>query len=102
MWATANIWGGPSVLFAWTTDKSAQTDTRNGSGRSSLIEILHFLLGGKTDTKSIFRQPPLDEHRFAIVFDLAGRRVRVQRVGCDGVKRCHLLVNPAVTQRSQP
>lgn len=29
----------------------------------------------------MFRQPPLDEHWFAMTFDLAGQRVRVQREG---------------------
>ncbi|MFJ8814839.1 DUF2326 domain-containing protein [Amycolatopsis thermoflava] len=72
---------GLNIVLADRTDKSAQTDTRNGSGKSSLIEILHYLLGGKADTKSMFRQPPLDAHWFAMVFDLAGRRVRVQRDG---------------------
>ena len=72
---------GLNIVLADRTDKSTQTDTRNGSGKSSLIEILHHLLGGKAETKSMFRQPPLDEHWFAMIFDLAGRRVRVQRDG---------------------
>lgn len=72
---------GLNIVLADRTDKSTQTDTRNGSGKSSLIEILHHLLGGKADTKSMFRQPPLDEHWFAMTFDLADQRVRVQREG---------------------
>jgi uncharacterized protein YydD (DUF2326 family) len=72
---------GLNIVLADRTDRSTQTDTRNGSGKSSLIEVLHHLLGGKADAKSLFRQPPLDEHWFAMTFDLAGRRVRVQRAG---------------------
>ncbi|EHR48455.1 hypothetical protein SacmaDRAFT_0140 [Saccharomonospora marina XMU15] len=72
---------GLNIVLADRTDKSTQTDTRNGSGKSSLIEILHHLLGGKADPKSMFRQPPLDEHWFAMIFDLAGHGVRVQREG---------------------
>jgi len=72
---------GLNIVLADRTEKSTQTDTRNGSGKSSLIEILHHLLGGTADTKSMFRQPPLDGHWFAMTFDLAGQRVRVQRAG---------------------
>jgi uncharacterized protein YydD (DUF2326 family) len=72
---------GLNVVLADRTDKSTQTDTRNGSGKSSLIEILHHLLGGKATPKSMFRQPPLDEHWFAMIFDLANHRVRVRREG---------------------
>lgn len=72
---------GLNIVLADRTDKSTQTDTRNGSGKTSLIEILHHLLGGKAEPKSMFRQPPLDEHWFAMVFDLGGQRVRVQRDG---------------------
>ncbi|MEV8609470.1 DUF2326 domain-containing protein [Amycolatopsis sp. NPDC051373] len=72
---------GLNVVLADRTDKSTQTDTRNGSGKSSLIEILHHLLGGKADTKSMFRQQPLDEHWFAMTFDLGDQLVRVQREG---------------------
>lgn len=72
---------GLNIVLADRTDKSTQTDTRNGSGKSSLVEILHHLLGAKAEPTSMFRQPPLDEHWFAMTFDLAGQRVRVQRAG---------------------
>jgi uncharacterized protein YydD (DUF2326 family) len=63
---------GLNIVLADRTDKSEQTDTRNGSGKSSLVEIFHHLLGGRADPKSMFRQPPLDEHWFAMTFDLGG------------------------------
>lgn len=72
---------GLNIVLANRTDMSTQTDTRNGSGKSSLIEILHHLLGGKAEPKSLFRQPPLAEHWFAMTFDLGGRRIRVRREG---------------------
>ncbi|AUI62998.1 DUF2326 domain-containing protein [Amycolatopsis sp. BJA-103] len=72
---------GLNIVLADRTEKSEQTDTRNGSGKSSLVEIFHYLLGGRADPRSMFRQPPLDAHWFAMTFDLAGQRVRVQRDG---------------------
>ncbi|ROP37238.1 DUF2326 domain-containing protein [Saccharothrix texasensis] len=72
---------GLNIVLADRTDKSEQTDTRNGSGKSSLVEILHHLLGGKAEPKSVFRMPPLDEHWFEMTFDLAGQRIRVRRDG---------------------
>src|SRR5262249_158683 len=77
---------GLNILLPPRTEKSEQTDTRTGSGKSSLIEIFHHLLGGRADPKSMFRQRPLDEHWFAMTFDLAGRRVRVQRNGTTPAK----------------
>lgn len=72
---------GLNILLADKTDHSDKTDTRNGSGKSSLVEVIHYLLGGNAEPKSMFRQPPLDEHWFAMTFDLAHRRVSVRRAG---------------------
>ena len=72
---------GLNIGLADRTDKSNLTDTRNGSGKSSIIEILHFLLGGKSDPRSIFRLAPLDKYWFEMTFDLRGDRTRVRRSG---------------------
>ncbi len=55
--------------------------TRNGAGKSSFVEIVHFLTAGDCDDNSIFRKPPLVEHSFSMEFDLGGKRVTASRSG---------------------
>lgn len=86
MFKTLNLHPGLNILLADKTDQSVETDTRNGSGKSSLIEIIHYLLGGKAEPKSMFRKQPLNEHWFAMTFDLAHRKVTVRRSGTNPSK----------------
>ena len=72
---------GLNVVLADRTERSGKTDTRNGSGKSSILEIMHFLLGARPSPQSMFRLPPLDEHWFQMTFDLVGTRVSVRRSG---------------------
>ena len=83
---TLRLGPGLNIVLADRTEKSDSTDTRNGSGKSSIVEILHFLLGGNADQHSMFRLPPLDEHWFEMTFDLAGARVRVRRSGSNSTR----------------
>jgi uncharacterized protein YydD (DUF2326 family) len=65
-------------------DKSAgatERQTRNGAGKTSLIELIHFLTGSAAGTDSIFRTPELSEYRFAMAFDLRDSDVVVERTG---------------------
>lgn len=67
-----------------TADKSpGATDqhTRNRSGKSSLVEIIHFLLGSKCEKDSIFRRDGLKDFHFGMEFDLGNIRTSVERSG---------------------
>jgi len=68
---------GFNVVLAERTKESTKKDSRNGLGKSTLIEIIHFCLGGnKGET---LKKPQLNDWTFTIDFDLAGKRYSVSR-----------------------
>lgn len=74
---------GPSlnVLLADKQEGATAKQTRNGAGKSSTLDIVHFLTAGECDDDSIFRLPELIEHEFGMDFDLGGTPVTVTRSG---------------------
>ena len=72
---------GLNVLLADKSEKATDKQTRNGAGKTSLIELLHFILGGSANQDSVFRSEKLASWRFGMDFDLAGNRVSVERSG---------------------
>jgi len=68
---------GFNVILAERTKESTKKDSRNGLGKSTLIEIIHFCLGankGETLSKSV-----LDDWTFTLDIDFAGKRYSVTR-----------------------
>jgi uncharacterized protein YydD (DUF2326 family) len=61
---------GLNVLAADKTRESSDTQTRNGAGKSSLIEIIHFLLGSNVPKDSMFRGSELRNEEFGMDIDL--------------------------------
>lgn len=74
---------GLNILLADRHEMSSETQTRNGSGKSSLVEIVHFLLGGSVGRESLFKASPLDAESFWGVFRFNGIEVRVERSASD-------------------
>ena len=72
---------GLNVLLADKNEEATDKQTRNGAGKTSLIELIHFALGGMADKDSIFRSQVLAPRRFAVDLDIAGQRVSVERSG---------------------
>src|ERR1700693_4787710 len=83
---SVNFHAGLNVLLADTQPESTEKQTRNSAGKTSLIEIIHFLLGASCDKDSLFRTNSLIDHTFSGAFDIGGRRFKVLRGGADPAK----------------
>lgn len=70
---------GLNVVLAERTDTSTQKDTRNGLGKSTLIEIIDFCLGARvTRGKGLYIEQ-LEDWVFTLDITLASNRIRVTR-----------------------
>lgn len=72
---------GLNVLLSEKSAQATDRHTRNRAGKSSLLELIHFLLGSKCDKESIFRNDALRDTIFGMEFDLVGTFARVERTG---------------------
>ncbi len=72
---------GLNILLADKSDGATDRQSRNGAGKSSFVELVHFLFAGNADKDSIFRSEALAAWTFEIDFDLGGSRVMVARSG---------------------
>ena len=70
---------GLNVLLAKKSEGASNRQTRNRAGKTSLIEIVHFLTGANIDKKSLFKAEELNEVIFGMDFDLAGQLVNIKR-----------------------
>jgi uncharacterized protein YydD (DUF2326 family) len=77
---------GLNVLLADRLPQSTDKQTRNSAGKTSFLEIIHFLHGSDCDAGSLFRKKELIEHSFLGIFLIQGARLRVERTGSDPAK----------------
>lgn len=77
---------GLNILLADVAKTSTDRHTRNSAGKTSLVEIIHFLLGSDAAKASLFKHGSLCEHSFSVEILLGDRWVYVSRSGsCDDV-----------------
>jgi uncharacterized protein YydD (DUF2326 family) len=77
---------GLNVLLSDRTADSTDKQTRNSAGKTSLIEVIHFLLGADCEKDSLFRLDELVEHSFKGTFRIDGELLTVARTGSDPSK----------------
>jgi len=70
---------GLNVLVAEKTQQASDRQTRNGAGKSSLVELIHFALGSDCRKGCIFRNDALSRYHFGIEFDMGGSDIQVLR-----------------------
>lgn len=70
---------GLNVVLAERTDASSKKDTRNGLGKSTLIEIIDFCLGSRAAKGKGLIQESLADWAFTIDMTIAGNRIKTTR-----------------------
>ncbi|MGD0694351.1 MAG: ABC-three component system protein [Terriglobia bacterium] len=83
---TVHLHEGLNVLLADRLPQSTEKQTRNSAGKTSLIEIIHFLHGSDCVAESMFRKKELIEHSFRARFSIGGEKFTVERSGSDPSK----------------
>ncbi len=61
---TVQLTPGLNVILADRTEDSSNKDTRNGLGKSTLIEIVHFCLGARVSSGKGLAIPALENWEF--------------------------------------
>lgn len=74
---------GLNMLMAQKEAGASNKQTRNRAGKTSLIELVHFLMGAKAGKNSLFRMEDLVNDSFGMEFDLGGEKTTVERSGKD-------------------
>ena len=77
---------GLNVLLADTRPEATEKQTRNSAGKTSLVEIIHFLYGSDCDPNSLFRKKELVGHTFRGRMLLGGMEFLIERCGSDPSK----------------
>jgi uncharacterized protein YydD (DUF2326 family) len=77
---------GLNVLIAQKEAGASDKQTRNRAGKTSLIEVIHFLTGSIVKKDSLFIVDELVNDRFGIEFDLSGESIIAERSGKDRSK----------------
>lgn len=72
---------GLNVLLAQKAEGASSKQTRNRAGKSSFVELVHFLTGSEAGPESIFRTPELSDFLFGIDLDLKAGQSVVERSG---------------------
>ena len=84
---------GLNILLADKSEGANDRQSRNGAGKTSFIELVHFLFGADARKESIFRSDALCPWFFDVAVDIAAETITAAR---SGTKPSRILVNGSV------
>ncbi|WP_296710686.1 ABC-three component system protein [Rhodoblastus sp.] len=84
---------GLNILLADKSAGATDRQSRNGAGKTSFIELVHFVFGADVRKESIFRSEVLSPWTFDVAADIAGEEVSAAR---NGAKPSRILINGPV------
>ncbi|MDQ1292483.1 MAG: hypothetical protein QG608_362 [Actinomycetota bacterium] len=93
---------GVNILLADKMTRFNDNDSRHGAGKSSMIEILHFLFGMKKLTGSVFGNPALQSETFTLSMERPDARGSVTITRSVAKKSRVRLFTEAVGPRTLP
>ena len=70
---------GFNIVLAQRTEESTEKDSRNGAGKTSLLEIIHFCLGSTICPGNTLRAEELENWTFMLDITLGGKEYTVYR-----------------------
>ena len=76
---TVEFKNGLNVILADRTSESSKKDSRNGLGKTTLIEIINFCLGSSFKIGNPLKQKELENWTFSLDITLRGEEVTVSR-----------------------
>ena len=78
---TLQFHDGLNVLLADKSEGAGDRQSRNGAGKTSFVELMHFLFGADAPPTSIFRSEALCRYEFYARFRLGTTELRTSRCG---------------------
>ena len=70
---------GLNVILAEKSPGATDLQSRNGAGKTSFVELVHFLFGADATPKSIFRSQALRSWTFNASVEIGGKTVSISR-----------------------
>lgn len=87
---------GLNILLAEKSPESSERETRNRAGKTSFVELIHFLFGDKAGPDSLFRVPQLNDYSFGVEVEIQNEVCRLSR---SGTKPSRIIVETGNTSR---
>lgn len=78
---TLTFHSGLNILLADKSEGSHDRQSRNGAGKTSFVELVHFLFGANAPPRGIFRSQALVDWTFHGLVDICGNTLAISRSG---------------------